>query len=367
MKNKILGLVILMTMILVVTGCQKPVAQEIGSDEVAKTVVETAPIIEDQVEAFYMSFGEVTPQNQVDIMVTGNGEIESILVKSGDVVKAETPLIKLSTDQVQINYSAQESQFRTIRDNLKVQLDAAQDNYQKQLELYNNGFASQASIDTLKTQLATLEKQYLDANNNYNNQVKSLKNAVNDRLLTSTIDGEVAAIYVKEGQKISNQKAISIINRDSIFVKTMVTSSLLKNLEIGTPAVVHLSGNADNLINGEIVNIDLLPNPQNKLYQVEVKLENPDDSIYIGDFVEVKFVYDEHLATLVPNAAILYEGSKTFIFILDQNEAKKVPVVLGLTKDENVEITSTVDLRGKQIIVKGQNYIQDGERVALKN
>ncbi len=356
---------ILLTFLL--AGCQSKSDEAVQEAAPPLTVVETEPIINDKVQAFYVSFGEISPKNQVDLFLNGTGEIESVLVKAGDVVSVDTPLIELSTDQVKTTYSAQESQLRTIRDNFKIQLDAVRDNYQKQSELLKNGFATQASVDTLKTQLDTLEKQYNDARNNYNNQVQNLKKAVNDRLLSSTIDGEIAGIYVKKGQKVSNQKAISIVNRDVLFVKTMVTSSTLQELKMGTRALITLSNDEGDVIEGEIVNMELIPDPVNKLYPVEIKLENKSDSVFIGDYVEIKFITNEYNADLVPNTAIIYEGAKTFVFLLEENVAVKVQVELGLTKDEYVEIKSDKPLLDRRVIVRGQSYIKDGEVVAIKN
>lgn len=354
-------------LVLLLAGCQSKVNETVQEVTPPLTMVQTAPIINDKVQAFYSSFGEVSPENQVDLYLSGIGEIDSILVKAGDVVSVDTPLIELSTDQVKTTYSAQESQLRTVRDNFKIQLDAVRDNYEKQSELLKNGFVTQSSVDTLKTQLDTLEKQYEDSRNNYNNQVQNLKKAVNDRVLSSTIAGEIAGIYVKKGQTISNQKAISIINREVLFVKTLVTSSTLQELKIGTPTIITLSNDQKDEIEGEVVNMELIPDSVNSLYPVEIKLNRKNNSIFIGDYVEVKFITEEYFTNLVPNTAIVYEGSNTFVFLLEQNIAVKVPVKLGLTKDEYVEIKSDKALLDKQVIVKGQSYIKDGEMVAHKN
>eukprot|EP00831_Metopus_contortus_P066392 TRINITY_DN59240_c0_g1_i1.p2 TRINITY_DN59240_c0_g1~~TRINITY_DN59240_c0_g1_i1.p2 ORF type:complete len:217 (-),score=32.62 TRINITY_DN59240_c0_g1_i1:92-742(-) len=186
MKSKYNKLAIIMILlVLLLAGCQSKVDETVQEVTPPLTMVETAPIINDKVQAFYSSFGEVSPENQVDLYLSGIGEIDSILVKAGDVVSVDTPLIELSTDQVKTTYSAQESQLRTVRDNFKIQLDAVRDNYEKQSELLKNGFVTQSSVDTLKTQLDTLEKQYEDSRNNYNNQVQNLKKAVNDRVLSS--------------------------------------------------------------------------------------------------------------------------------------------------------------------------------------
>ncbi|GAU77241.1 efflux RND transporter periplasmic adaptor subunit [Fusibacter sp. 3D3] len=360
-------LAMMFLVVLLLAGCQSQAEEVTQALKPQLTVVETMSVINDDVQAFYSSFGEISPQNQVDLFLSGTGEVDSILVKAGDVVSMDTPLIKLSTDQVKTTYNAQESQLRTIRDNFKIQLNALRDNFLKQSELLENGFATQSSVDTLKTQMETLEMQYDDARNNYNNQVQNLKKAVDDRLLTSTIEGEIAGIYVKKGQKISNQKAISIVNRDILYVKTMVTSSTLQELSIGTRAIITFSNDQRDVIEGVVTNMELIPDPVNKLYKVEVELKNKTDSVFIGDYVEVKFITDEYKATLAPNTAIIYEGSKTFVFLLEANSAVKVPVELGLTKGEYVEIKSDKELLDKQIIVKGQSYIKDGEVVELKN
>lgn len=335
------------------------------SDAVENLIsVESVKISENIVENYYISFGEVIPYNQVDIQLNGSGEIEQIYVSSGDAVNKGDALIKLSSDQVEANYSSQESQLRTVRDTLKLQLDVAKDNYLNQMELFKSGFATKASIESIENQIKTLEAQYRDASNNYNNQVNNLKKTVNDRVIRSTIDGKVGAIYVRQGQTIGGQKAISIIDSDRLLIKTMVTSELIRATRIGMP--VEIKNIKNEIAYGEIINIDKIPNPSNKLYAVEASILSSDYEALIGDFVEVKFVTEEYSANTVPSVSIVYEGTQAYIFLLEGDIVKKIAVSIGNTKDEYVEIIADdMKILDGEVIVKGQQFLRNEERVKV--
>lgn len=75
-------------------------------------------------------------------------------------------------------------------------------------------------MDQTKTQVGIFLRQPNDASVNYTNQLRIFKDSVRDRLLTSPINGKVIAVYIKKGQIVNNQLAMSIIDDSQLFVKT---------------------------------------------------------------------------------------------------------------------------------------------------
>ena len=59
-------------------------------------------------------------------------------------------------------------------------------------------------------------------------------------------------------------------------------------------------------------------------------------------------------------------NGEVYVYVVENNIAKKVPVETGIESGENIEIISglTTDM---QVVVKGQTYITDGEEVNVSN
>lgn len=334
--------------------------------ESTKNVMIASPV-EEVISDQYTSFGEIVAESQLDFYLSGSGEIESVFVSPGDVVSAGDSLAKLSSVEALASYNATESQLRTIRDNLKTQVTSLEDDYDKQLKLYEAGYIPESTLESIGTQLETLKRQLTDAETNYANQLKRLKKGLNDRVLSSTIDGVVAAVYIHRGEKLSGQKAVTILDRTNLYVEAMVTSDLLRKLEIGTEATIKVAGIKEPL-NGEVAQIDSVPTEQTQLFSVKVLINGEhENDLYVGDYAEITFLSTQRQAILIPNRAIIYENEGAYVYVLSEDTAVKLPVEMGTYSDELVEITSDSMMLNLKVIVSGQENLEEGDRVFVKN
>jgi multidrug efflux pump subunit AcrA (membrane-fusion protein) len=64
----------------------------------------------------------------------------------------------------------------------------------------------------------------------------------------------------------------------------------------------------------------------------------------------------------VPATAILYDDSRTRVFVVEGDKAKQREVKIGNKLDEMVEITEGLRT-GEQLIVVGQNNLAEGVKV----
>ncbi len=334
--------------------------------ESTKNVMIASPV-EEVISDQYTSFGEIVAESQLDFYLSGSGEIESVFVSPGDVVSAGDSLAKLSSVEALASYNATESQLRTIRDNLKTQVTSLEDDYDKQLKLYEAGYIPESTLESIGTQLETLKRQLTDAETNYANQLKRLKKGLNDRVLSSTIDGVVAAVYIHRGEKLSGQKAVTILDRTNLYVEAMVTSDLLRKLEIGTEAMIKVAGIKEPL-NGEVAQIDSVPTEQTQLFSVKVLINAAhENDLYVGDYAEITFLSTQRQAILIPNRAIIYENEGAYVYVLSEDTAVKLPVEMGTYSGELVEITSDSMTPNLKVIVSGQENLEGGDRVFVKN
>ena len=119
MKNKLIYTLVGLMSIVLVTGCASVPEASSQEDEVRQIPIEITSMKKDTVERTYVSIGEVVPQNQIDLFVSGGGFIETISVIIGDTIEDGDLLIQLDDSVAnRSNYNATESQLRTTRDNL---------------------------------------------------------------------------------------------------------------------------------------------------------------------------------------------------------------------------------------------------------
>ncbi|MDM8534659.1 efflux RND transporter periplasmic adaptor subunit [Clostridiaceae bacterium HSG29] len=351
-------LTLLIMIVLLMVGCSTEATK---TEPISITNVVTTEIKHEIVEKTYISIGEIVPNNQVDIFATGL--IESIYSKVGDFVSKGDIILSLESDNVKATYNSTESQLRTIRDNLKSQYNFEKENYINQEKLFVAGAISKSEFDITKNQLDSLYRQYNDSVVSYNNQLNNLNDTVNDKILKSTIDGEIAAIYFNEGQTLSNQMVISIIDQSKKYIKTFISSDLKRNLSIGNKVNIYVDGDKFNKHIGEISSIQEIPNKESKLFEIHIEAADSYDYI-IGEYIEVEYILEKYMANLIPTKAIVRNNTESYIFIIEDSKAKKIKVTTGLTKGDLVEIKDIDD--SLKVIYEGQYNVIDGEIVSEK-
>ena len=84
-----------------------------------------------------------------------------------------------------------------------------------------------------------------------------------------------------------------------------------------------------------------------------------------GVFVDVQIVTDTHPeAVLVPKQAVIYDGKERYIFVVEDDRARKIPLEAGYENGEFVEALSAIE-PGAPIIVVGQNGLRHQTRVKV--
>lgn len=363
---KYAGMVLLTTIL--ATGCNTSPENDTVDEEIAKVPVTLETMRVDTIESTYVAIGEIVPDNQVDLFVNGSGYIEKIAVKTGDKVEKNDLVMKLDDNEAgSATYTSTESRLRTLRDDLKDQLASARDNLERQKTLYEEDVISKAEFDKVELQFSSLERQYNNAVVSYNNELvalnDSLENSVKNRTIFSPISGKVAAVYVKEGQAVGNQIALSIVDDSKLFVKTYISSDLKKLLEVGDMAYVKLDGSESNVQEGCINQINDLPDMNTKLFEAIICIEDFSQYI-IGDFAEVEFVIDRYEALIIPTRSIIRSGVNEYIYAYTDGTLEKLRIETGRTKDEWVELIG-YDGQPTEVIVKGQNQLNEDSKILI--
>jgi len=69
------------------------------------------------------------------------------------------------------------------------------------------------------------------------------------------------------------------------------------------------------------------------------------------------------MATLVPRDALIVREKETFILTVDENdEAKKVNVLVGLGVGEWVSVNGNINA-GEEVIIRGAERLRTGEKI----
>jgi len=104
------------------------------------------------------------------------------------------------------------------------------------------------------------------------------------------------------------------------------------------------------------------------LYPVEVKIDNSTNKIKPGMFANVRLVLSDKTNVLtLPLDAVMKKDGKDFVYTLDKdNVAHKQAVTTGVQDEAQIEIKNGLS-DGMQVVVKGQQFIDDNSKVNVVN
>lgn len=157
-----------------------------------------------------------------------------------------------------------------------------------------------------------------------------------------------------ENAFVSPSMPVAVIDGpEQMKVTVSVSEALVPKLAIGDEAEVTVSA-VDATFTAQIRSVEQTANAQTKLYTVTLTVPADVSGLLSGMFADVTFRTNaSENAVVVPTEAILTSGEEQYVFVVENDTAKYVPVTTGLTGNGVTEITSGLQ-PGQQLVTVGQ-------------
>lgn len=293
-------------------------------------------------EHFFEVTGNVEAIEDVDVSPETTGVIKEVLIKEGQKVKTGQVLAKLNTQILE----------RSM-DELDVQLELANTNFERQENLWKQNIGS--------------EMQYLQAKNNKDGlekRIASLNTQIEMGNVKSPVNGVVDIVYQKKGHIGSPQMPFAkVINISKMKIYVDVSEFYLTKIEKGDSINIFFPA-LNREINTKIDQIGNTIDANNRTFRVRVNINNSDNMIKPNLVSIIKLRdYLNKEAIVVPSLYVKNDFNGSYTYIIEKknskNIAKKVYVTTGVTDNNVTEITEGLSA-GMQIISEGYNQVVDG-------
>ena len=149
--------------------------------------------------------GSLKAVNSAFIKARVPGELQGLSVREGDAVKAGQVIARIDASE----YASRVRQAREQADAAKAQVSAAQRQYDNNQALVNQGFISRTALDTSLASLNAARSTYQAALAGVEVAAKS----VEDTVLRSPIDGQVAQRLAQPGERVgTDAKIVEVVD-----------------------------------------------------------------------------------------------------------------------------------------------------------
>jgi len=323
--------------------------------------VEAVPVSVGSVErkdlnSFLVLNGIVEPERKIEIFSRLSAYVKEIVKEEGAYVKENEVLALLDDTEIKIGYEQAKIQLEQA----KLSLEEAEANYIRNQELIKRTLISEQEF---QTQEAEYKQRQLD----YKNRMESFKDLqlqLNWTKIRSLSEGFITERLIERGGRVNaNQQVYTIEDFNPLLIRVFVPTSDAIKLEAGMPAEVTTEVLEGALFEGDVKLIN--PRIDVETGTVKVTVEVFDESLRLkpGMFVEVRIAIGmKENVLVIPRKALLYKQNKIYVFVKDQNQVYQREILLGLTEEDEVEVTDGLN-EGEVIIVVGVEGLKDGQMV----
>ena len=369
-----------MTLALTACGSKEPEEETPAAEGIA---VQVQTVTANTISTENKVSGQVSADNASTILIASAAKCTAVYKNAGDQVQAGEKICTLDLgstlsgyNAARISYQAAVQSYQDQKSILDKQVSMAQDNVNNTKALFEIGAASQLEVDQAElnyenavagrnSALSQLEAGIQNAKSGVEQLDTALENVDSNGNVLAPQSGTLVTMNAVEGSYISNSMPLVVIDgADQMKVTASVSEALVPKISAGDSADVTVSA-ANKAFTATIRSVERAANMQTKLYTVVLTVPADVTGLMNGMFADVTFHTDAAEDTIVvPTEAILTSNGAQYVYVVEDNTAKYVPVTTGLIGSGVTEITSGLT-EGQQLVTVGQAYLADGDPVRV--
>ena len=275
-------------------------------------------------------------------------QVKQLYLKRGDMVRKGQLLVKLD-DAIMLQQM----------DGLKVQLDYAENIYNRQKNLWDQGIGTEVQLVTAKTNVDAMKKQIATMGENWQTS-----------FVYSPISGVADEVNVKVGEIFNGgspvMPQIKIINGSSLKIVTEVPENYIARVKKGDKVEVSVPETGKPSYQSVISMVGASIHPTNRSFTTEAKL--PADPLLKPNQAAIMKIldYKANATIAVPVNVIQADEKGKYLYLAQQEGDKMVArrrtVNVGEVYNGIIEIKSGLTA-GELIITEGYQAVYNGQTI----
>lgn len=313
--------------------------------------------------------GKIEPRRRVDVKPQTTGTITELCVQAGDFVKEGQIVarIKVIPDMAKLD------QVKSMIESANITLSESEREYNRTKSLYESGVVSREEYESTESQLAAARENLASAQSQLEVVTKGSSERsgnINTTVVSSTMDGQVMSVPVKEGASVSGTSMFSngtticsIADMNDVQFNGNIDETEVDMLYVGMPLVL-IPGAMQNVrIPATLEYVAPEGTEQNGAMQFEIRAatEIPDGiTLRSGYSVNAEIVLEEAVGVLsVDETCVNFEDGEAFVWRLTSDpenvrhqQWERVSIVTGLSDGRYIQIVEGLNendiLRGNR-------------------
>lgn len=181
----------------------------------------------------------------------------------------------------------------------------------------------------------------------------------------SAVSGIVGRTFLDKGENVIAQSTpvAVVVDMDIMLVRPDIAEADIPYIQKGQKALLKVDAYPEEIFEGEVIRISQVMDLSTRTLPVEIALANADNRLKSGMFARISiFAGNKEDILTVPEDALVREDSFSYVYTVGDSQADKVNVKTGIIQDNDVEILE--GLEGlERVIVFGHRGLKDKAKV----
>lgn len=291
-------------------------------------------------------FGTARGIREAELTASAGGRVLALLAEKGETVAAGQSL-------AEIDLRKATSRFNTATLNERLAREA----YEREKEFLQRGNSFQVRVD--ERHLAWLRAQ--------SDQIEA-ERMLEGAEARAPFQGTVVRRYVELYDELEpGDPSFRIADLSQLKITVGIPEADVAGIHELDEAEVYFTAFPDRRFEGTPTAFARARNDQTLSYDVDIRVDNPEDLILSGQTARVRLVLRRFPdAVVVPSRAIYARGSSNLVTVVEANTAQEREVQIGASDRSHTVILDGLSV-GDSLIVEGFNRVSDGTRVTVRN
>lgn len=286
--------------------------------------------------------GTAEAQKSVSLYPAAADRVTKVTFKPGDFVEQGTVLLELDARR----------QIAALK-RAEIELADNQRDVERLTKSKANGAVTESELDEAKALLDLAEVAVAEAQAD-----------LDDRKVLAPFSGYVGLTEVEVGDRINQSTMITTIDdRNQLFINFSVPESSYNLVGESTKVTVQPWNSRDDVFNASLAQLDSRIDEQNRTLKVRAVLNNSDDQFRPGLSFKVSLSAAGTVYPVVPEAALAWGATGSYIWLAKEGKAVKKPVVIKQRLRGSILVEGELN-EGDVLIVEGIQRLREGAAVA---
>ncbi len=261
-----------------------------------------------------------------------------------DAARSAAEAARAQHEAAQAQRQAAQQQLRIAEASLRLAQAAARQTAIRQRDVQQAQAAVQQAEAAVR--LARLQLQYTE--------------------IRAPLDGVVLERRVEPGEFASPGVPLLVLaDLSTVWVHLVVSETQVERVHLGQRVRITVDALPEQEIRGQVEAISPAGDPRTRTFLVKVRIPNRQRLLKPGMFARGEVVLRSRQAVpAVPTEALVYEGARAFVYVVASERARRHPVTVGLTANGWAEVAGLAP--GTLVVVAGQSFLRDGDRVTVE-